>query len=467
MGETSARRGDLLVFERVSTSTYVGGGTDRRVSLHVGGVEHARKGGAVRVLVDLQSGSRYDVERDRVSLTGARWIMPAALFDVAAVQAAADAAGWQGYPDLETARAALAPCKVGAVPEPADVEPEPAETQPTEAVSVEPAERVQRAPIGCGYSFSIDGREYDGWRDGRPFTLPDAWRQVEGVRGATIYAPSGRVILTDAGSMSARCAYVTRCRRKADRIAANLAAMARSREPVGCERGSVSAGTVAGLLCVLVLILAGWALLTRTGSGWPGDRADAAPAATVQACRVVVPHVDDRDGDEIPQGSDYSGSEHGGVWTDPAGAVIGYAAQEDDTVWNLPECMHRATVPASAGRLVCWQEIDRGGSVGIYGSTAGTIPAGPYVIGATDCPTAGRVTAADVATARAASTAGADRAGWRVLVLIGAAGLLCAACVVLVNARRGSRRLARAAEIAPTWPDADEWQPVGGWTLPD
>jgi hypothetical protein len=61
-----------------------------------------------------------------------------------------------------------------------------------------------------GYTFEISGHHYEGWlrgpRAGEPFTLVDCWRELEGVRGATIFSPTGRVVLCNAGSMHERTA---------------------------------------------------------------------------------------------------------------------------------------------------------------------------------------------------------------------------------------------------------------------
>lgn len=65
-----------------------------------------------------------------------------------------------------------------------------------------------------GYRIRLDHREFDGFRDGRPFTLPDAWRQVEGVGNAAILAPDGRLVLANAGSPTARAAYLGTSRRR-------------------------------------------------------------------------------------------------------------------------------------------------------------------------------------------------------------------------------------------------------------
>jgi len=59
-----------------------------------------------------------------------------------------------------------------------------------------------------GYEIQLGPTRYDGFKDGTPFTLIDAWREVEGVGGAKIFAPTGRLVLADAGSMSARRDHV-------------------------------------------------------------------------------------------------------------------------------------------------------------------------------------------------------------------------------------------------------------------
>lgn len=58
--------------------------------------------------------------------------------------------------------------------------------------------------MGGGYIIRLGGVEYDAWRSGRPFTLVDCWRELEGVAGATILSPTGRVVLANAGSMRVR-----------------------------------------------------------------------------------------------------------------------------------------------------------------------------------------------------------------------------------------------------------------------
>lgn len=54
------------------------------------------------------------------------------------------------------------------------------------------------------YILRLDGREYEGYRNGTPFTLADAWRESRGVAGITILSATGRVVLANAGSMTVR-----------------------------------------------------------------------------------------------------------------------------------------------------------------------------------------------------------------------------------------------------------------------
>lgn len=65
-----------------------------------------------------------------------------------------------------------------------------------------------------GYTFSIDHIEYAGTKDGKPFTLLDCWRHIYGVGHSVIYAPSGRVVLRNAGAVSARCEHISTARRR-------------------------------------------------------------------------------------------------------------------------------------------------------------------------------------------------------------------------------------------------------------
>lgn len=57
-----------------------------------------------------------------------------------------------------------------------------------------------------GYELSVGPVRYSGWRGGAPFTLADAWAEVEGVGGARIYRPDGSVVLDRAGNFSTRMA---------------------------------------------------------------------------------------------------------------------------------------------------------------------------------------------------------------------------------------------------------------------
>lgn len=55
-----------------------------------------------------------------------------------------------------------------------------------------------------GYTFSFGHIEYSGHRDGTPFTLVEAWREVRGVGWARIYRPDGSLLMRDAGSVERR-----------------------------------------------------------------------------------------------------------------------------------------------------------------------------------------------------------------------------------------------------------------------
>lgn len=55
-----------------------------------------------------------------------------------------------------------------------------------------------------GYAIQIDHRVYEGWRDGRPFTLAEAWRETYGVGRARILRPDGTELLHEAGAVSVR-----------------------------------------------------------------------------------------------------------------------------------------------------------------------------------------------------------------------------------------------------------------------
>lgn len=54
------------------------------------------------------------------------------------------------------------------------------------------------------YMLKLGPVTYDSYRDGRPFTLVDCFREAYGVGQATIIAPNGRVVLRDAGSLYVR-----------------------------------------------------------------------------------------------------------------------------------------------------------------------------------------------------------------------------------------------------------------------
>lgn len=68
-----------------------------------------------------------------------------------------------------------------------------------------------------GYIIKVGGREYSGYRDGRPFRLVDAWSETNGLRNCQILSPTGRVVLDNAGSQQVRrdVAWVGACRRVA------------------------------------------------------------------------------------------------------------------------------------------------------------------------------------------------------------------------------------------------------------
>lgn len=55
-----------------------------------------------------------------------------------------------------------------------------------------------------GYAIQIDHRVYEGWRDGSPFTLAEAWRETYGVGHAAILRPDGTLMLRNAGNVSTR-----------------------------------------------------------------------------------------------------------------------------------------------------------------------------------------------------------------------------------------------------------------------
>jgi hypothetical protein len=55
-----------------------------------------------------------------------------------------------------------------------------------------------------GYAIEIDGKVFDAWRSGVPFTLADTWRETRGLRNCKILSPTGRVLLDNAGSSYVR-----------------------------------------------------------------------------------------------------------------------------------------------------------------------------------------------------------------------------------------------------------------------
>jgi len=80
-----------------------------------------------------------------------------------------------------------------------------------------------------GYTITLEGRTYDAYRRGpragEAFRLVDCWREAEGCRGITIYAPTGRVVLAEAGNrpMSARKLSCARTWLDARRLGVTLA----------------------------------------------------------------------------------------------------------------------------------------------------------------------------------------------------------------------------------------------------
>ncbi|MEQ7008383.1 hypothetical protein ABN028_19600 [Actinopolymorpha sp. B17G11] len=74
-----------------------------------------------------------------------------------------------------------------------------------------------------GYTFTLGPMHYIAHRDGTPYRLIDAWREVYGVGGATIYAPNGRVVLRNAGSLAARGNHIRSARTKPARRRRNHA----------------------------------------------------------------------------------------------------------------------------------------------------------------------------------------------------------------------------------------------------
>lgn len=64
------------------------------------------------------------------------------------------------------------------------------------------------------YSFSIDHVHYDRYKNGRPFTLTDCWREVEGVGNARIWC-GDRLVLDRAGEATMRRYRIRELFRKA------------------------------------------------------------------------------------------------------------------------------------------------------------------------------------------------------------------------------------------------------------
>jgi hypothetical protein len=60
---------------------------------------------------------------------------------------------------------------------------------------------------GC-YMIQLGPVVFDCWRDGRPFTLADCWRELDGVGAARILDCRGRVVLDRAGEHLGRRARV-------------------------------------------------------------------------------------------------------------------------------------------------------------------------------------------------------------------------------------------------------------------
>lgn len=75
----------------------------------------------------------------------------------------------------------------------------------------------------AGYVIQLGPNQFDGYKNGARFTLLDAWREAYGCGGITIYAPDGRVVLRDAGSVTTRYDHLRRAR------AVNMAARQRLR----------------------------------------------------------------------------------------------------------------------------------------------------------------------------------------------------------------------------------------------
>lgn len=99
----------------------------------------------------------------------------------------------------------------------------------------------------AGYTFALGPVEYAAHKDGTPLTLVECWREVEGVGGATIYRPDGTVLLTNAGSLTARHVFLTRARRaRAERAyAAAVARLAAMRDDAASVARAVAARTAA------------------------------------------------------------------------------------------------------------------------------------------------------------------------------------------------------------------------------
>lgn len=74
------------------------------------------------------------------------------------------------------------------------------------------------------YSFTFDGRHYDAYADGTPFTLADIWREVEGLAGVRIWC-GDRLVLDRAGEQTGR-----RVRIRARYLAARASLAYRRRE---------------------------------------------------------------------------------------------------------------------------------------------------------------------------------------------------------------------------------------------
>lgn len=66
--------------------------------------------------------------------------------------------------------------------------------------------------LGPGYLVVIDGFAYQH-RSQRPYTLTEAWAEVEGCGHASIITTAGRTVLSNAGSMYVRTNHVPRLAR--------------------------------------------------------------------------------------------------------------------------------------------------------------------------------------------------------------------------------------------------------------